>query len=666
MSMVRKTLRRRGMFLRPAAAAACAVYLAGAAHSVYAASHDTLHDVPGYLSYMINVEGEIRSYHAAVDALAQAKIDLANARHNLDEARAAKADAAQNLELVGRNLRAAEDHLAAVRIALGVAEEESAARTREAIAAQQAEADYAPTVYAQRTQMEGLYAQANALARVSGGGSDGSARRAEVVARVLDEVGYEQNRIVDAQIMVEAALAGGVSGVQDNSAAFAAISAQVDAAQARLDAVESQFDALITAREAAEDAERDARERVADYQQEVAASEADLTQLRSDRVEAENYDAATKKWTDEAVRDEAAAVEQLARSEHDLKYLGEGRGYQTGAEYYAWHGERAGHQFYLPLSYFARTHAGKTKLDYGLSTGYVKSSTGFENGSVSGWTDTQLSVTLRNEKPVNRISYGFGLNIPTGQSRFARYAVVPESLARFTDFGAGWQYIPSIEVVHLITERDRLTGRISYAIRGGYDYSKEVPGAHISPGNIFSQEVEYLHAGEKKQNMVQLYHNSTSRAEQDAVDVDRRIISGKNNYRDGDDWELRYFHNQKVSKKDEVRFYAIYALTEAASGIASQSVARQYYGLGLRHRVSDKLAWLAMAHYARVNNTSDPLRTALNTGGGFRRTSLVGGVEWKLSERQNFTFQLERFVRSDDGGFGYNGWAFTLWYQEAL
>ena len=570
MSMVRKTLRRRSMFLRPAAAAACAVYLAGAAHSVYAASHDTLHDVPGYLSYMMNVEGEIRSYHAAVDALAQAKIDLANARHNLDEARAAKADAAQNLELVGRNLRAAEDHLAAVRIALGVAEEESAARTREAIAAQQAEADYAPTVFAQRTQMEGLYAQANALAGVSGGGSDASARRAEVVARVLDEVGYEQNRIVDAQIMVEAALAGGVSGVQDNSAAFAAISAQVDAAQARLDAVESQFDALTAAREMAEDAERDARELVAEYQQELTASTADLTQLQSDRVEAENYDAATKKWTDEAVRDEAAAVEQLARSEHDLKYLGEGRGYQTGAEYYAWHGERAGHQFYLPLSYFARTHAGKTKLDYGLSTGYVKSSTGFENGSVSGWTDTQLSVTLRNEKPVNRISYGFGLNIPTGQSRFARYAVVPESLARFTDFGAGWQYIPSIEVVHLITERDRLTGRISYAIRGGYDYSKEVPGAHISPGNIFSQEVEYLHAGEKKQNMVQLYHNSTSRAEQDAVDVDRRIISGKNNYRDGDDWELRYFHNQKVSKKDEVRFYAIYALTEAASGIASQ------------------------------------------------------------------------------------------------
>ena len=243
---------------------------------------------------------------------------------------------------------------------------------------------------------------------------------------------------------------------------------------------------------------------------------------------------------------------------------------------------------------------------------------------------------------------------------------MPESLARFTDFGAGWQYIPSVEVVHLITERDRLTGRLSYTMRSSYDYSKEVPSARVSPGNIFSQEVEYLHAGEKKQYMVQLYHNMTGRAEQDAVDTDSRTITGKNNYRDGDDWELRYFHNQQVSKKDEVRFYAVYALTGAASGVASQDVARQYYGLGLRHRVSPKLAWLLMAHYSDVSNTSDPLRTALNTGGGFKRKSLVAGVEWKITERKNFTFQAERYVRSDDGGFGYNGWGVTFWYQETL
>jgi len=659
---------RRGGFVRPAAAAVCAFCALGTGHGVMAASHDTLHDVPGYFSYMSNVEGEIRSYHAAVDGLAQAKADLENARNNLAEARAATADAAKNLVLVGQNLRAAEDHLAAVRIALSMAEEASAARTAEAIAAQQAEAGYAPQVYAQRAQVNALYAQESRIAGASTPGSTAWAERAAVVERVLSEVGYEQNRIEDAQIMVEAALAGGSvgTGAEGGTTQLDAISAQLTAAQAALDAVEAHFDALTAAREMAEDAERDARELVAEYQQELTASTADLTQLQSDRVEAENYDAEAKKWASEAARDEVTAQKQLAQSEHELKYLGEGRGYQTGLEYYAWHGDHVGHQLYLPFSYFARTHAGKTKLDYGLSTGYLKSDTGYENGSVSGWTDTQLSVTLRNEKPINRVYYGFGMSVPTGQSRFARYAVVPESLARFTDFGAGWQYIPSVEVVHLITERDRLTGRLSYTMRSSYDYSKEVPSASVSPGNVFSQEVEYLHAGEKKQYMVQLYHNMTGRAEQDAVDTDSRTITGKNRYRDGDDWELRYFHNQKVSKKDEVRFYAIYALTEAASGIASQSVARQYYGLGLRHRVSPKLAWLLMAHYSDVSNTSDPLRTALNTGGGFKRKSLVAGVEWKITERKNFTFQAERYVRSDDGGFGYNGWGVTFWYQETL
>ena len=820
MSMLRRRMRRSG-FVRPAAAAVCVLCVLGAAQGAMAASHDILHDVPGYFSYMSNVEGEIRSYHAAVDGLAQAKIDLENARHNLAEARTATADAANNLVLVGQNLRAVEDHLAAVRIALSVAEEASAARTAEAIAAQQAEADYVPQVYARRAQVNALSAQESRIAGASTPGSTAWAERAAVVERVLSEVGYEQNRIEDAQIMVEAALAGGnaTGGTPAGSSQIDAITAQIAAAQAALDAVEAHLDALTAAREMAEDAERDARALVADYQQELTASTADLAQLRSDQVEAENYDAEAKKWASEAARDEVTAQKQLVQSEHELKYLGEGKGYQTGLEYYAWHGDHAGHQLYLPFSYFARTHAGKTKLDYGLSTGYLKSDTGYENGSVSGWTDTQLSVTLRNEKPVNSVFYGLAVSMPTGQSKIYQRSTVPEGLARFTDFGAGWQVTPSIEVTHKITERDRLTARVSYNIRNGYDYAKEsdvvkrlqslvqasgktagtlikeeletylrgvahmkgegflsnaalaarlqkkvemlgkvegeltdadkteiremVKGlndelhffdislgrdltyndlrtlgleykglrkelidrniiqqdengnikkgtdisidnivldsaqmAHTSPGNIFSQEIEYLHAGEKKQYMVQFYHNSTSQSSQYAILPDnyyydlaqKQLHLGwkKIYYRDGDDWELRFFHNRQISKKDELRFYSIYALTEAASGIASQSVARQYYGLGLRHRVSPKLAWLLMAHYSDVSSTSDPLRTALNTGGGFKRKSLVAGVEWKITERKNFTFQAERYVRSDDGGFGYNGWGVTFWYQETL
>ncbi len=665
MSILQKMKRHRARaLLKRACTLTLALGMTSGAAS--AASHDALHDVYGYFSYMMSVRDEIRSHRAALAALAEARADVESARANLVEAQEATQDAAANLALAIQNLRAAEEHLAAVRKALASAEEASALRTEEAIAAQNAEADYAPEVEAQRTALESLYREADNLSRAAGTTDGENPEREKVVARILAEVGYEQNRIVDAQRMVEEALAAERGTTPDATGAkLAAVSSAVDAAQARLDAMEAQLDALTALREQAEDAERDARELVADYTQEAQASEADLVESRKNKEEAETYDAEAKAWALQAADEQKAAERRLLQSEHDLAYFGEGAGAETGVEYYTWHGERAGHQLYLPLSYFSRTHAGKTKLDYGISAGYVKSHTGFDSG-VSGLTDTQVSVTIHNEKPRTSVHYGLSVNLPTGESKIYQRAAVPEGLARFTDFGAGWQFIPSVEVMHRISERDRLTGRLSYTMRGGYDYSKEVPNAHVSPGNIFAQEIEYLHAGDKKSYMVQLYHNATSSAVQDAVDTDSRTITGKMHYRDGDDWELRFFYNQAVSAKDEVRFYAIYALTEAAKGIASQEVARQYYGLGLRHRVSDKLTWQIMAHYQNVSTTYDPLRTALNTGNGFKRCSLIAGLAWKASERKNLTLQVERYVRSDVGGTGYNGWGAALWYQQSF
>ena len=665
MSILQKMKRRRALaLLKRACTLTLALGMTSGAAS--AASHDALHDVYGYFSYMMNVRDEIRSHRAALAALAEARADVESARANLVEAQEATRDAAANLALAIQNLRAAEEHLAAVRKALASAEEASALRTEEAIAAQNAEAGYAPEVEAQRTALESLYREADSLSRASDTTGGENPDREKVVARILAEVGYEQNRIVDAQRMVEEALAAERGTTPDAAGAkLAAVSAEVDAAQARLDAMEAQLDALTALREQAEDAEHDARELVADYTQEAQASEADLAESRKGKAEAETYDAEAKAWALQAADEQKAAERRLLQSEHDLAYFGEGAGAETGVEYYTWRGERAGHQLYLPLSYFSRTHAGKTKLDYGISAGYVKSHTGFDSG-VSGLTDTQLSVTIHNEKPRTSVHYGLSVNLPTGESKIYQRAAVPEGLARFTDFGAGWQFIPSVEVTHRISERDRLTGRFSYAMRGGYDYSKEVPNAHVSPGNIFAQEIEYLHAGDKKSYMVQLYHNATSSAVQDAVDTDSRTITGKMHYRDGDDWELRFFYNGMIAPKDELRFYSIYALTEAAKGIASQEVARQYYGLGLRHRVSDKLTWQIMAHYQNVSTTYDPLRTALNTGSGFKRRSLIAGLAWKASERKNLTFQVERYVRSDVGGAGYNGWGTALWYQQSF
>ena len=665
MSILQKMKRRRALaLLKRACTLTLALGMTSGAAS--AASHDALHDVYGYFSYMMNVRDEIRSHRAALAALAEARADVESARANLVEAQEATRDAAANLALAIQNLRAAEEHLAAVRKALASAEEASALRTEEAIAAQNAEAGYAPEVEAQRTALESLYREADSLSRASDTTGGENPDREKVVARILAEVGYEQNRIVDAQRMVEEALAAERGTTPDAAGAkLAAVSSEVDAAQATLDAMEAQLDALTALREQAEDAERDARELVADYTQEAQASEADLAESRKGKAEAETYDAEAKAWALQAADEQKAAERRLLQSEHDLAYFGEGAGAETGVEYYTWRGERAGHQLYLPLSYFSRTHAGKTKLDYGISAGYVKSHTGFDSG-VSGLTDTQLSVTIHNEKPRTSVHYGLSVNLPTGESKIYQRAAVPEGLARFTDFGAGWQFIPSVEVTHRISERDRLTGRFSYAMRGGYDYSKEVPNAHVSPGNIFAQEIEYLHAGDRKSYMVQFYHNATSSAVQDAVDTDSRTITGSTRYRDGDDWELRFFYNGMIAPKDELRFYAIYALTEAAKGIASQEVARQYYGLGLRHRVSDKLTWQIMAHYQNVSTTYDPLRTALNTGSGFKRRSLIAGLAWKASERKNLTFQVERYVRSDVGGAGYNGWGTALWYQQSF
>ena len=673
MSMLRRAQRRRDL-LRRTAAAACTLLFAMTGHEALAGSNDALHDVYGYYSYMMDVKDEIASYRAAKEALAQAKKDLADAQQNLADAKAGVADAAANLAQAKANLHDAEVQLAAVKNALAAAEALSAQRTQEAIAAQQAEADYALTVYAQRAHVAAMNAQYDRTVETVSGRtaprSPAGQDRAAVVARVLNEVGYQQNRVVDAQVMVDAALAGATPAEAATGEAETKVidraSAEVDAAQSELDAVEDYFSQLTAAREAAEDAERDAREAVAGYQQDLADSTTNLAEATSYVTDAENYQQQAAAWERDAVRDEGTAEQQLRVAQHDLDYFGEGSGWQTGAEYYAWRGERGGHQLYLPLSYYKRTHRGKQKLDYGISTGYVKSDTGFVNGAVSGWTDTSLSLTLRNENPINSVRYGFGISIPTGQSRIGAKAVVPESLARFTDFGAGWQYIPSIEVLHKITEQDRLTGRMSYTMRGGYNYSREVWDAHVSPGNILAQELEYLHTDAKKTYMVQLYHNSTGNAVQDSIDTDAGTITGKSHYRDGDDWELRFFYHRGITKKDALRYYTILSQTQAGTAPGSSSIGRQYYGIGVRHTISKRLTWQVMAHYQKVNSTYDPLRTELNTGGGFSRRSLLAELACRMSDRKQLVLQTERYVRTDEGGGGYHGWGMTLWYNESL
>ena len=113
MSILQKMKRRRALALLKRA---CTLTLALGMTSgtASAARHDALHDVYGYFSYMMNVRDEIRSHRAALASLAEARADVESARANLVEAQEATRDAAANLALAIQNLRAAEEHLAAV------------------------------------------------------------------------------------------------------------------------------------------------------------------------------------------------------------------------------------------------------------------------------------------------------------------------------------------------------------------------------------------------------------------------------------------------------------------------------------------------------------------------------------------------------------------------
>ena len=234
---------RRRRMRRHMLAVLSALFVGSAAHVASAGSSDTLHDVRGYFSYMANVQEEIRNYRAAKEAVKQAQLDLAAARQNLDDAGAARSEAAENLAQAGVRLKAAEDRLAAVRAALAAAEAESAKRTEEAIAAQQAEADYAPAVARERAAVDALNMRMNTLTG-EGSGNGRNAAREEVVARILEEIAYQQNRLVEAQAMVDAALAGNGADSAAYDAELAALSARLDAAQASLDSVQAQLDAL--------------------------------------------------------------------------------------------------------------------------------------------------------------------------------------------------------------------------------------------------------------------------------------------------------------------------------------------------------------------------------------------------------------------------------------
>ena len=454
---------------------------------------NAMNEIPAALDTLRNERNRIRDFHEAQRNAQEAAAALNQAEQDLEMARQDRLNAEKGLAEAQKNLENAQLNLQRVAQELANAQVESAQRTKEAIAAQQAVADFAPQVWAQETAVQAaqarrqsLQASYEQLGQELGYLRDERGDLEERIRKAWESVGYAQNRLQDVIAMVNRTQAT----VPEQSAEeaqwqaydnqLAELDSAVDSAESLLDELNSQLDALQDAREAAEDAERDARELVKDLQEQQADGERDLK-------DSEQYAAEAEKWNEEAVRGVETAEANLTttrdwktKADYELEHFGEGKGFSTGFEYYNWHGagQPHGHQLYQPVEFYVT----EKKWDFSLSTGWLNSDTGLPDGHVSGWTDTTLGITYKNNHKINDVHYSLNINVPTGKENAHQNAMIADNLARFNSFSEGWQFTPGIEVTHRFTERDSIIGRLSYTFRGDYKY-RESPKANTILSN---------------------------------------------------------------------------------------------------------------------------------------------------------------------------------------
>lgn len=669
-----------------------------------ASSMSTLHDVPAAFQTMRDARDRIRSFHAAQKAVADAREALVQAEAALQSARQDARNAEQALVQAQENLATARRNLERLVGELAAARAESEQLTQAALASQQAVADYLPQIQAQEASIQSLtqdqaQVQADFQQQFGGDRAEGGPEAepkdvlAESIRKAWESVDWQQNRLAEVQQQVTellqsgAAAAGTVQqpGSEGQREAFVQrleeIDAELDAEEAALDDMYSFLDELEAARDAAEDAESDARARVEDLSQEQMDTETDIRQQETDLED-------TKKWREEAEQNlieaekyKREATGELAQAEHELEHFGEGSSWQSRLEYYNWHGPFSGHQFVIGQSYYANLG----KWDFGLDTGYVTSSSGREHGHVSGWTDTTLAAIYKNDHKLYDVHYLLSVNVPTGRTAHVN-AQLPEGLARHTSFGEGWNVTPGVEVTRHLTEENSLTARLSYVIRGNYDYkySSEVFDAggrrtgerqeegSISPGNQLLPELEYLHAGEHGQFLTRLGYTYTGTTRQNAP-------SGSGSYKEGSGWHLRLFYSHDVTPVDSWQAFASWSRTGATSyGVENwdspynRPVNWLEGGLGWTHHLDARQQLHLMFTYQRASGyvyLYDRLRGLAgsdlnNYWQDPERLALQLAYECKLDDTSQLELRVEHYNIRAKSDNGYRGWGAALMYTK--
>lgn len=635
---------------------------------------NVLQDIASDFDYMQNNITNIQNFDLAKGYVVEAEQNLMSAEYYVKEAEQVCLDAEANLQDAELNQKQAEEDLHQTENALADARARREALTAQAIAAQQAVADYLPTWYEAQADLQHKVdvqeaAEYNKPASIRSAEESWSAsqqERAAWIQAAWEEADFESNRLPELEARFDGGSAVGV-GAEEAAAAEEAyweqlseLESETETSREYFDSVSEYLDELKAQQQDAEEMEADVRQEVMELQVELGQNQqylresiADVELCKKDREDAYTYQL-------EAIADREAAVNDVYLAKFALLHFDDGMGAQKTLEYYSWQGAQglSGHQLYSGNSFYMS----KNHYEFSLSNAYVVSNTGLDNGDMSGLTDTTLSAMYTNKHPVYEVRYGMDINLPTGESRNHNNDSVPDYMARTSRLGEGWNFTPRLEITRNLDKYTSATWRTSYSFRGSYADSLEDMSARTSPGNLWSNELEYLHTDDTTQYMFKLQHTLNSKSS----------ISGLNNnysFTEGDGWLGKAYYRKWFAPKDAWGAYMAWSFDQAAAYDtdlqSGAGVHRFYYGGGWFHKFDDKRQLRLLANWLRSEgNAYDPLTRQTHSSG--RRFSVSLGYDWRMDDQNSLSLYVERAILRQQGDANYRSWGVALSYNRSF
>ena len=629
-------------------------------HNSHASPINTFTEVSTYFDYMKNARDRIKGHKKAEKKLEQAREEKLQADQDVEAARAGVRQSEEDLKAVEEQLDMIARQKTRGRVGMERAKDATIARSRNALERQKAVEEFLPKVYAQREEVERLTAEAaqreeeylSYRASVQPPKALHWSRPMGITwhsdyVQTEPEVARETEERIESNLAYyESRMASAKQAAEDARALLYELEAHLE----NLQEDQSQTQAALA----------DARQEVIEMEQNRDQLELDQEQAEVELKEAQDLLADARLWLQDTEEIAEQANLEFLQAEYELEHFGEGLSYGIGMEYYAWQGndnKDSGHQIYTPVT----VSGVEDGWDWALETGYVKSSSGKEEGDVSTWAPTEISASIHNDHPVNDVRYKMTVSAPTGKSAVHENANLPDELARYNTFNQGWNVTPEVDVVHHITERDTVTGRISWTRRGDYDFRWDVDGMDrkdtASPGNLWKQEAEYLYAGKHHQFLGLFSHQSSASSRM-----------GDYSYKDGDEFIWKGFYSEDVTSRDSYQAYAVIGYQAGAKGWGeySNGIWRKYYGLGWTHKIQKGQLWWARANYMRAKGGAAYDYSTGQPTDNRRRWSLQLGYEQKLDEYSQMKLKLESYFMKDKAAGNYHGWNASVMYYRTF